>query len=82
MKRKNNTYEEEEDDSFKRITEVEAAMMLASYLATYLPEKSDMTNFNPEGLNTKYKNRSKHHFRTKGEKAKTVSGHNFQFPRF
>lgn len=81
LKRKKNYAEDEEDDSFKRITQVEGAMMLASYLATYLSEKSDMNNFNPEGLNKTFRKKSQHHYR-KNEKAKTVTGHNFQFPRF
>ena len=58
--------------------------MLASYLATYLQEKSDLHNFCTKELRTKFKKKSMHSHRMKGDKgrAKIVTGHNFQFNRF
>ena len=57
------------DKSFNTLTEFEGAMILASYLATYLPEKSDLYNFASNKINEKYKKQSKKYHRH-GKKAK------------
>ena len=42
---------EDLDYSFRTLTEFEGAMILASYLATYLPEKWDLYNFASNKIN-------------------------------